>query len=193
MTTTRRTYYVRRKTSTSSNGKKSKSKRRNLRGGMRLTVISERDGAAIKNLFGEYTIKNLFGEYPIYMNLKSFTDENLIKHREALYAKQEELKDCYMVGDLSQITSREYGYPDMKKYFKEQIDKFDQEIKTREIYESKQSSSYAKKTWMKGEVIICEYPMDYTEIEWLKPHRGIGIPQPVSVCANAYFTKGWTK
>jgi hypothetical protein len=169
MTTRRRTYYSRRKTSASSKGKKSNSKRRNLRGGMaygqplRPNVISYSDGDAIKQLLGKYT------------NLGSFTNEDLIKHREALYAKREELKDCYAVHDLSHITSREYGYPDMKKYFEEQISIFEQEMKKRGIYTPEQRNR------------------DYTKIEWLKPHRGIGIPKPVSVCNNRYVTKGWTK
>lgn len=176
MTTRRRTYYGRKKTSASSKGKKSNSKRRNLRGGAvepfwempptRPNVISPNDGNAIKQLLGEYTF---------YSDLGSFTNEYLINHRAALYAKREELKDCYAVNDLARITSRDYGYPDMKNYFDTQIYIFNQEMKKRGIHTPEERNR------------------DYTKIEWLKSNRGIGIPQPVSVCSNGYFMKGWTK
>ena len=72
----------------------------------------------------------------------------------------------------SQITPVEDSF---YKYFDTQIDIFNQEMKKRGIYTPEQSYR------------------DYTKIEWLKPHRGIGIPKPVSVCSNGYFMKGWTK
>jgi hypothetical protein len=179
MTTSRRTYYAKRKISTSSKGKKSKSKRRNLRGGNR---VSDEDIKSIIKYFGRLA-------YDI-TKLRTLSFKDLIVRKETLMAKIQQLMDCYNVNTLSRIDNNLRGRDigDLTKYFNEEIKAINNLLKENNITFTYTSVHlHDTQTWVAANgAFILEHFKYYKKAGWLKDCWNIGIPE--NGCHQTFYT-----